>query len=113
MACKPHGKHTHAHGKECGHTRMRHDRHTDYLHDGHLHNVHGDHVDDHGIAAKIACTPKHACEGHEPSHKHGSKCGHEPIRHGDHMDYLVGDHVHHPHKDHCDVVKGLKRAKSK
>jgi len=24
------------------------------------------------------------------------------VPHGDHTDYLVGDHLHHPHGDHCD-----------
>jgi hypothetical protein len=24
------------------------------------------------------------------------------VPHGDHVDYLVADHLHHPHGDHCD-----------
>jgi UDP-2,3-diacylglucosamine pyrophosphatase LpxH len=24
------------------------------------------------------------------------------VPHGDHVDYLVGGHLHHPHGDHCD-----------
>jgi Cd2+/Zn2+-exporting ATPase len=28
-------------------------------------------------------------------HVHGPGCGHERIRHGDHLDYLVGDRLHH------------------
>jgi hypothetical protein len=24
------------------------------------------------------------------------------VPHGDHVDYLVNDHLHHPHGDHCD-----------
>jgi hypothetical protein len=78
----------------------------DYLHDGHLHHVHGDHVDEHSIAVTQAnpdqCTPKHACNVHEGGHKHGSGCGHEAVPHGGHTDYLVGDHLHHQHGDHCD-----------
>lgn len=35
-------------------------------------------------------------------HVHGEDCGHEPVPHGDHTDYLVDGHLHHPHGDHCD-----------
>jgi hypothetical protein len=24
------------------------------------------------------------------------------VPHGNHVDYLVGDRLHHPHGDHCD-----------
>jgi hypothetical protein len=24
------------------------------------------------------------------------------VPHGDHVDYLVGGHLHHPHDGHCD-----------
>jgi hypothetical protein len=48
------------------------------------------------------CTPNHRSEGHEPAHIHGPDCGHEAVPHGDHVDYLVNDHLHHPHGDHCD-----------
>jgi hypothetical protein len=24
------------------------------------------------------------------------------VPHGDHVDYLVGGHLHHPHGNHCD-----------
>jgi hypothetical protein len=27
-------------------------------------------------------------------HHHGADCGHEAVRHGDHTDYVVGDHRH-------------------
>ena len=36
------------------------------------------------------------------AHAHGPDCGHEAIAHGDHVDYLVDGHLHHPHDDHCD-----------
>jgi hypothetical protein len=26
---------------------------------------------------------------------HGPGCGHEAVPHGDHVDYLVDDHLHH------------------
>jgi hypothetical protein len=101
-----HKEHAHTHGKGCGHTAVRHAGHTDYLHDGHLHHVHGDHVDEHAIevgsANKQACTPDHACGAHEAAHVHGSSCGHPSVPHGDHVDYLVGGHLHHPCSGHCD-----------
>ncbi len=48
------------------------------------------------------CTPQHACADHAKNHQHGPKCGHEAVPHGDHVDYLVGGHLHHPHGTHCD-----------
>ncbi|MDI3289509.1 hypothetical protein [Polyangium sp. 15x6] len=101
-----HGSHAHEHGEGCGHTAIRHQGHTDYLHDGHLHHAHGDHTDEHVIAVNGAnraeCTPSHACGEHQQSHVHGPACGHEGVPHGDHLDYLVGGHLHHPHGGHCD-----------
>ena len=49
-----------------------------------------------------ACTPDHDCKGHEAAHQHGDGCGHEAVLHGDHADYLVGGHLHHPRDNHCD-----------
>ena len=43
----------------------------------------------------------HDCEHHDAEHEHGPGCGHEAVRHEDHVDYVVGDHLHHPHGDHC------------
>lgn len=48
------------------------------------------------------CTPDHNCGAHAPNHVHGPGCGHEPVPQGDHVDYLVNGHLHHPHGDHCD-----------
>jgi hypothetical protein len=101
-----HDGHAHEHGKGCGHPAVEHEGHTDYLHDGHLHHVHGDHVDEHTIAVNAtnpgACTPSHSCGSHDASHVHGPSCGHPRMPHGDHHDYLVGKHLHHPHGGHCD-----------
>ena len=52
-----------------------------------------------GAAGSYGCL---FCGGHDKSHKHGPKCGHEGVPHGDHTDYLVNGHLHHPHGDHCD-----------
>ena len=104
--CKQHPGPEHTHGPGCGHTAIRHDGHVDYLVSGHLHHPHDGHMDEHAIAVSAsnpaACTPEHTCGGHEPGHVHGPGCGHEPVPHGDHIDYLVGGHLHHPHGDHCD-----------
>jgi hypothetical protein len=48
------------------------------------------------------CTPDHDCAGHEGGHEHGPDCGHEAVRHGDHVDYVVAGHLHRPHDGHCD-----------
>ena len=48
------------------------------------------------------CTPDHGCEHHDAEHAHGPDCEHEAVQHGDHVDYVVGGHLHHPHGDHCD-----------
>lgn len=106
MTCITHTEHQHKHGPSCGHQAVQHNGHTDYLHDGHLHHMHDDHIDEHSLAEcddyKSMCTPDHSCATHENSHVHGPKCGHEPVPHGDHFDYLVHGHLHHPCKDHCD-----------
>lgn len=103
---KIHGNHSHVHGEDCGHTAIKHEDHVDYLHDGHLHSAHGDHFDEHVLPVSAAnpdqCTPGHACHSHEVAHVHGPDCGHEPVPHGDHTDYLVDGHLHHPHGSHCD-----------
>lgn len=106
MSCNVHDQHDHAHDASCGHTRLRHGDHVDFLHDGHLHHVHGDHVDEHELAISTAnptaCTPSHDCEAHASDHTHGPDCGHEAVPHGDHVDYLVDGHLHHPCAGHCD-----------
>lgn len=35
-------------------------------------------------------------------HKHGIGCGHIPIKHGNHVDYIVDNVLHYPHVSHCD-----------
>jgi len=106
MSCTTHTNHEHRHGQGCGHTAIREGGHVDYLHDGHLHALHDDHIDEHQLAVGVAnpagCTPQHACGGHDAAHRHAPGDSHEAMPHGDHVDYLVGDHLHHPHGDHCD-----------
>ncbi len=105
-ACQSHPGHGHEHKAGCGHKRVSHEGHEDFLHDGHMHHVHGDHVDEHTLAESTGnpsgCTPTHACGAHPRDHVHGPGCGHEPVPHGSHVDYLVGDHLHHAHGGHCD-----------
>lgn len=112
---KHHENHDHQHGENCGHTAIKHDDHIDYLHDGHLHHPHSEHVDEHVIAVSdknpATCNP--APVDHEKGHKHGANCGHEQVPHGDHIDYLVNDRLHHPHNDHCDDHGAVEAVKSK
>ncbi|MGQ0679876.1 MAG: hypothetical protein ACT4OM_09535 [Actinomycetota bacterium] len=109
-----HEGHGHTHGSGCGHTAIHHGDHVDYLHDGHLHHPHEDHVDEHTLEVSDAnpgsCTPDHSCDTHDGTHTHGDGCGHEPVPHGDHTDYLVNGHLHHPHGDHCDSHGNVDRA---
>lgn len=106
MTDHQHDEHGHIHGPTCGHKAVTHEGHTDYLHEGHLHRMHGDHSHEHAIAVGSAnpdaCTPQHACGAHDGAHAHGPGCGHDAVPHGDHVDYLVGGHLHHPHGGHCD-----------
>ena len=101
-----HPNHSHVHQPGCGHVAVSHNGHTDYLHDGHMHHVHGDHIDEHrievGTKNPAGCTPSHQCAGHDRQHVHGPRCGHDAVPHGDHTDYLVEGHLHHPHSGHCD-----------
>ncbi len=107
MSDHTHSDHNHEHGPNCGHTAIEHGDHVDYLHDGHLHHQEADGtVVEHQLEVSqenpAACTPQHNCNGHSADHEHGPGCGHEPVPHGDHVDYLVDGHLHHPHGDHCD-----------
>ncbi len=44
-----------------------------------------------------------SCKIHEDHpHVHGSDCGHQAVKHGDHVDYLHDGHMHRPHGDHVD-----------
>ncbi len=101
-----HEHHDHQHGPACGHTPIKHEGHTDYLHDGHLHHVEGDVIEEHSLPITgtnpAGCTPAHDCGQHPKEHRHGPGCGHEPVPHGDHVDYLVDGHLHHVHEGHCD-----------
>jgi hypothetical protein len=105
MACDKHDSHSHEHGPGCGHTSIEHDGHTDYLHNGHMHHLHEGHVDEHVVAVSASNpssrTPGHNCGGHDKEHKHAAGCGHEAVPHGDHTDYLVGGHLHHPEGGQC------------
>jgi hypothetical protein len=46
-SCGAHGP-NHQHGRDCGHTSVRHGDHTDYVVNDHRHHSHGAHCDDHG-----------------------------------------------------------------
>jgi hypothetical protein len=111
MSMSHHDNHPHVHGAGCGHTAVLHDGHVDYLHDGHLHHPSDRGVEEHQLAVSAAnpadCTPGHRCGGHDAAHVHGEGCGHPAVPHGDHVDYLVDGHLHHPHDGHCDFHGAL------
>lgn len=44
----------------------------------------------------------HVCAGHDHDHVHSAECGHEAVKHDDHVDYVVDGHLHHAHAGHCD-----------
>lgn len=102
--CHEHPDHHHIHAKGCGHTPVLHDGHLDFIHDGHLHHTHEHHTDCHHVEVTkkhpAGCTPGHSgC--HPGDHVHGT-CSHPKVPHGDHMDHLVNNHLHHAHEGHCD-----------
>ncbi|MDC0713202.1 hypothetical protein POL68_32370 [Stigmatella sp. ncwal1] len=101
-----HDAHEHQHAGGCGHTAIHHGDHVDYLHEGHLHRKAGPQYQECRIEAGAMnldqCTPHHQCSDHVKDHLHGPSCGHEAVPHGEHVDYLVGGHLHHPHGSHCD-----------
>lgn len=102
-----HDDHDHEHGPECGHTAIKHGDHVDFVHDGHLHHAKADgSIEEHALPVSADnpadCTPTHTCSGHDAEHVHGPDCGHEAVPHGDHVDYIVDGHLHHPHDGHCD-----------
>lgn len=114
MSTHVHSNHSHQHGPNCGHVAIKHEGHVDYLHDGHLHHVGAAGVEEHQLAVNEtnpgSCTPQHHCGGHPANHVHGPSCGHEAVPHSDHVDYLVGGHLHHPHGGHCDDHGPVQRA---
>jgi hypothetical protein len=105
-AHKAHQSQLHTHGPGCEHATIGHRDHEDYLRDGRLEHVHGGAIESHTLevsdANPDACTPAHACGGHAAGHQHGPTCEHAAVPHGDHVDYVVNGHLHHPCDRHCD-----------
>jgi len=54
------------------------------------------------IHTDACCKQGHACSSHGSTHQHGPNCGHASMTHGDHLDYIVDGHLHHPCMGHCD-----------
>ncbi len=103
---KPHQGQLHTHGPGCGHATIGHRGHQDYVRDGRLEHVRGKVVESHSLDINntnpALCTPTHTCGGHTADHKHGPGCEHAAVPHGDHTDYVVDGHLHHPCDNHCD-----------
>ncbi|MGZ4965214.1 MAG: hypothetical protein ACXWBP_00245 [Limisphaerales bacterium] len=104
MSISTEQKSGHKHGPGCGHVAVEHHGHTDYLAGGHLQHVEGGKVTEHVLEVDREhpdrCT--HGAKGDPKGHVHGPNCGHQAVPHGDHVDYLVDGHLHHPHDGHCD-----------
>jgi hypothetical protein len=83
---------------------VEHHGHVDFLKDGRLRHFEGNQMVEHVIEVDQEhpdrCT--HGAGGHPKNHVHGPNCGHQAVPHGDHIDYLVEGHLHHPHEGHCD-----------
>eukprot|EP01119_Soliformovum_irregulare_P002577 TRINITY_DN12822_c0_g1_i1.p1 TRINITY_DN12822_c0_g1~~TRINITY_DN12822_c0_g1_i1.p1 ORF type:complete len:490 (-),score=53.55 TRINITY_DN12822_c0_g1_i1:128-1504(-) len=94
----------HEHHPGCGHMACVHDGHADFLvpdENGvlHLQHLHGGKMMEHVLRFNSqTCSTSFASKnlGHAHLHQHGPNCGHYPIRHEDHVDYLVGNVLHHP-----------------
>jgi hypothetical protein len=103
---KSHQRQLHTHGPGCGHATIDHKEHRDYVLEGRLDCITADRIEAHSLdvsdANPAACTPAHACGGHPADHIHGPDCKHLAIPHGDHVDYVVDGHLHHPCAKHCD-----------
>ena len=102
-----HANHSHQHGPNCGHTAIKHDGHVDYLHDGHLHHVKARRLGRRACpGSRAPRTPPPASRSTmaaSPRRTTSRSCLRPPaVPHGDHVDYLVEGHLHHPHGDHCD-----------
>ena len=95
--------HPHQHSETCGHTAILHYGHTDYLHDGHLHTPDGDeHVVEIGAANPEKCTGGTCAVVTTRPTNMVSAADMRLFPTGDHTDYLVNGHLHHPDGDHCD-----------
>ncbi len=52
------------------------------------------------VAGRVAAARHRVAEAH--AHEHGPGCGHPPVTHDDHVDYLHDGHLHAPHGGHYD-----------
>ncbi|KAG6960239.1 hypothetical protein JG688_00009678 [Phytophthora aleatoria] len=81
------------HNRSCGHLSIQHGNHRDYVVQNHL--VCQDSVTNLGApakaAAKTATTQSAKCKSPRDTHRPG--CGHLPVRHKDHIDYVVEDNL--------------------
>ena len=52
-------------------------------------------------------TVRDICNTHERhEHQHGDSCGHKAVKHGNHVDYVHGRHLHRIHGNHVDECEG-------
>jgi len=77
-----------------------HDDHLDFLHDGQVHRPGADHLDERPGCDEPA--REHHLSHRAHFHVHQPSCGHIPVAHLDHFDYLHGQHRHAGHLTHYD-----------
>lgn len=92
---KAYNKHT----PSCGHLSILHGNHRDYVVKNHL--VCQDSVRSIGGGEHHALKPASKCPTDEP---HRPGCGHLPVRHRDHIDYVVEDNLFCQQAGMLDVV---------
>jgi hypothetical protein len=106
--------HGHEHGPDCGHKAIEYKGRVNYVHNKHLSHKLGDQwrkaVIEKSVEHPDGCTAEFnekGCWAHDNGETCGPGCGHEPVTHEDHTDYLVPDgnggyELHCPHDGHCD-----------
>lgn len=88
------------HSRSCGHLSIQHGNHRDYVVRNHLvcqdsikklgeRARSGSNCSSNGAAATAGTTPPKCA----PKDSHGPGCGHLPVRHHDHIDYVVEDNL--------------------
>ena len=113
----------HEHGPDCGHTSVDYKGRKSFVDDKHLHQKLGDQwrkvAIDRSVEHPDGCSSDghdKGCWAHDDGETCGPDCGHEPVKHADHTDYLVPDgnggfELHCPHDDHCDHHGHVKKSK--
>ena len=91
------------------HPAIIHEGHADFLvpnSDGifELHHLHkGGVIQQHTLPESNEYPSLCSTHNHTDCHVHKPNCGHQMIQHGEHVDYIVDNILHHFHDGHCDL----------